>query len=127
VAANPDLYFVIRSVMPFEIASGPFNSFVNGLCRFAGRAANVAFVTIPCTPHTAALFLFDMNRIPDTPFGIIVLMDFFDRHRTSFWVAAPASARPEPLRGGRLTFALKMRTRNPAPVFDQAVDQIAIA
>jgi hypothetical protein len=70
--------------MTFKIASGCLDRIIERLRPFAGRTANVAFVTVPSAPHRPGFAFFDVYRIPNTPFGIIVLMDFLYRHRTSF-------------------------------------------
>jgi len=60
----------------FKIASGRLDWHHRLSLTFADRATNVAFVAVP-VPHITRLSLFfDVNRIPDTPFGVIVLMDF---------------------------------------------------
>jgi hypothetical protein len=41
-------------------------------------------VTVPSAPHRPGFAFFDVYRIPNTAFGVIVLMDFLYRHRTSF-------------------------------------------
>src|ERR1700757_2854224 len=52
-------------------------------------------MAVPSAPHPPSFAFFDVYRIPDTPFGVIVLMDFLNRHRTSFRLT--------------LTFALNLR------------------
>ena len=44
-------------------------------------------MAIPSAPLRPVFAFFHVNRIPDTPFGVIVLMDFLNSHRTSFRVS----------------------------------------
>ena len=71
-------------MVTFKIASGCLDRIIDRIRPFAGRTANVAFVAVPSAPHRPSFAFFDVNRIPDNPFGVIVLMDFLNRHRTSF-------------------------------------------
>jgi hypothetical protein len=67
-----------------KIASGCLDRIIDRLRPFTGRTTNVAFVAVPSAPHRPSFAFFDVYRIPDTPFSVIVLMDFLYRHRTSF-------------------------------------------
>lgn len=71
-------------MVTFKIASGCLDRIIDRIRPFVGRTTNVAFVAIPSAPHRPGLALFDVYRIPDNPFGVIVLMDFLYRHRASF-------------------------------------------
>lgn len=71
-------------MVTLKTASGCLDRIIDRVRAFAGRTTNVAFVAIPSAPHRPGFTFFDVYRIPDTPFGVIVLMDFLDRHRTSF-------------------------------------------
>jgi len=71
-------------MVTFKIASGCLDRIIDRIRAFVGRTTNVAFVAIPGAPHRPGLAFFDVYRIPDAPFGVIVLMDFLYRHRTSF-------------------------------------------
>jgi hypothetical protein len=71
-------------MVTLKIASGCLDRIIDRVRAFAGRTTNVAFVAIPSAPHRPGFAFFDVYRIPDTPFGVIVLMDFLNRHRTSF-------------------------------------------
>jgi hypothetical protein len=78
------LHFVVGSMVTFKIAFGRLDRIIDRIRLFVGRTTNVAFVAIPGAPHRPGLAFFDVYRIPDAPFGVIVLMDFLYRHRTSF-------------------------------------------
>ena len=73
-------------MVTLKIASGGLDCILDRVRvrAFAGRTTNVAFVAVPSAPHRPGFAFFDVYRIPDTPFGVIVLMDFLNRHRTSF-------------------------------------------
>ena len=75
---------MVAGMVTLKIASGCLDRIIDRVRAFAGRTTNVAFVAIPSAPHRPGFAFFDVYRIPDTPFGVIVLMDFLNRHRTSF-------------------------------------------
>jgi hypothetical protein len=75
---------MVAGMVTLEIASGCLDRIIDCVRAFAGRTTNVAFVAVPSAPHRPGFAFFDVNRIPDTPFGVIVLMDFLNRHWASF-------------------------------------------
>jgi hypothetical protein len=75
---------MVAGMVTFKIAPGCLDRIIDRIRAFTGRTTNVAFVAIPSAPHRPGFAFFDVYRIPDTPFGVIVLMDFLNRHGTSF-------------------------------------------
>jgi hypothetical protein len=75
---------MVAGMVTFKIAPGCLDRIIDRIRAFAGRTTNLAFVAVPSAPHRPGFAFFDVYRIPDTPFGVIVLMDFLNRHRTSF-------------------------------------------
>jgi|ERR1700757_127169 hypothetical protein len=75
---------MVAGMVTFKIAPGRLDRIIDRIRAFAGRTTNVAFVAVPSAPHRPGFAFFDVYRIPDTPLGVIVLMDFLNRHRTSF-------------------------------------------
>ena len=75
---------MVAGMVTLKIASGCLDRIIDRVRAFAGRTTDVAFVAVPSAPHPPGFAFFDVYRIPDTPFGVIVLMDFLNRHRTSF-------------------------------------------
>jgi len=81
-------------MVTFKIASRCLNRIIDRVRPFVGRTADIAIVAIPSAPHRPGFAFFDVYRIPDTPFGVIVLMDFLNRHRTSFRLQATFASNP---------------------------------
>jgi hypothetical protein len=75
---------MVAGMVTLKIASSGLDRIIDRVRAFAGRTTNVAFVAVPSAPHCSGFAFFDVYRIPDTPFGVIVLMDFLNWHRTSF-------------------------------------------
>jgi hypothetical protein len=71
---------VIRYVVALKVAFCRFDSIIHRLRSFAGRTADVAFMTIPCTPHHPGFTLLDVNRIPNPTFCVIMPVNFFGYH-----------------------------------------------
>jgi hypothetical protein len=75
---------MVAGMVTFKIAPGCLDRVIDRVRAFIGRTTNIAFVAVPSAPHRPGFAFFHVYRIPDTPFGVIVLMDFLNRHRTSF-------------------------------------------
>ncbi len=73
-------HLVIRYVVALKVAFCRFDSIIHRLRSFAGRTADVAFMTIPCTPHHPGFTLLDVNCIPNPTFCVIMPVNFFGYH-----------------------------------------------
>ena len=73
--------FVIRRVVPFQVAFRRFNRFVNGGGFHAARAPNAAIAATPCAPHYRAFHFLNVDRIAYTLSHVIQFLNFFGCHR----------------------------------------------
>jgi hypothetical protein len=85
---------MVAGMVTFKIAPGCLDRIIDRIRAFAGRTTNLAFVAVPSAPHRPGFAFFDVYRIPDSPFGVIVLMDFLNRHRTSFRLIVTFASNP---------------------------------
>ena len=85
---------MVAGMVTLKIAPGCLDRIIDRIRAFAGRTTNLAFVAVPSAPHCPGFAFFDVYRIPDTPFGVIVLMDFLNRHRTSFRLSLSFASNP---------------------------------